>query len=353
MVGGLMTTDLNAYAVILAGGIGSRFWPASTPERPKQVLPLAGPTPLIEETVRRARSLVGAGRVYIVTSDHLASTFDHLGVLDDVVVLREPVARGTAPALAWAAHELESRDPGCTMISMHADHRIDPPEGFAESVGRALELACDGYLTCIAVRPDRPEIGYGYVELGESLGADAHRVRAFVEKPDAARAVQFLEDGDHLWNTGIFVWRCTDLLDQIGKHAPEVPLAPLAEGDVEGFFNGCDSIAIDVAVMERAGRVAVVDARFEWDDVGVWNAIARARGCDARGNTAIGTCRLLDATDNVVWTESRRANLIGVSGLLVVEANGEILVMPRERSASLNEARARLEPELDIDGLAR
>jgi len=344
-----MTTDLNAYAVILAGGIGSRFWPASTPERPKQLLPLAGPTSLIEETVDRARTLVGEGRVCIVTSNRLASTFDRLGVLDGIVVFREPVARGTAPALAWAAHELESRDPGCRMISMHADHRIHPPEGLGASLVRALELADAGHLVCIAARPDRPEVGYGYVELGPPLGSGAHRVEAFVEKPDSATARKFLEGGHHLWNTGIFVWRCADLLDEVGDHAPEVPLGPLDAGDVEGFFAGCESIAIDVAVMERADRVAVVEARFEWDDVGVWNAIARARGSDAAGNTTVGTCRLLDATDNVVWTESTRANLIGVRGLIVVEANGEILVMPRERAASLKEAQARLEATAEAD----
>lgn len=342
-----MTRDLNAYAVILAGGIGSRFWPASTPERPKQLLPLAGPTPLIEETLDRARSLVGADRMFIVTSDHLASRFDALGVLEDVVVLREPRARGTAPALAWAAHELEARDPGCTMISMHADHRISPPEGLGESLLRAVELAADGYLTCIAARPDRPETGYGYLRLGKPLGTDARRVDAFVEKPDAATAERFLEGGDHLWNTGIFVWRCADLLEAVRRHAPEVPLGPLDEGDVEGFFDGCDSIAIDVAVMERASRVAGVEARFEWDDVGVWNAISRGRGTDAAGNTTVGDCRLLDAADNVVWTESTRANLIGVHGLIVIEANGEILVMPRDRAAGLDEDKKRLEAIAD------
>jgi len=283
----------------------------------------------------------------MVTSEHLASTFDRLGVLDGVVVLREPRARGTAPALAWASHEIESRDPGCTMIAMHADHRITPIEGLAGSLTRALDLAADRYLTCIAVRPDRPEVGYGYVELGESLGNGARQVRAFVEKPDADTARRFANDGDHLWNTGIFVWRCVDLLEGIGECAPEVPLDRLETGDVEGFFDRCAAIAIDVAVMERASRVAAVEARFEWDDVGVWNAIARARGSDAAGNTVVGACRMLDAADNVVWTESLRANLIGISGVVVVEANGEILVMPRERAAGLKEDRARLESSPD------
>ncbi|MDH3733600.1 MAG: mannose-1-phosphate guanylyltransferase [Gemmatimonadota bacterium] len=338
-----MTTHLNAHAVILAGGIGSRFWPASTPERPKQLLPLASPRPLIDETLERAAQLFGHGRVSIVTSNQLATAFDRMGVLGGTTVLAEPVARGTAPALAWAAHQLERRDPGAIMVSMHADHRIQPQAGLRDSLARAVELASDGYLVCIGARPDRPETGYGYVQLGESLGDGGHEVGAFVEKPDHDTAVSYLDGGHHLWNTGIFVWRCADLLEAVATHAPEVPLGPLDRADVEGFFEGCESIAIDVAVMERAGRVATVEARFEWDDVGVWDALGRTRESDDAGNTVVGAGRLIDSENNIVWTETTRANVVGVSGLVVVEANGELLVMPRSESARLNEARARLD----------
>lgn len=341
-----MTTYLNAHAVILAGGIGTRFWPASTPQRPKQLLPLASPRPLIQETLARAGSLFGPGRVMVVTSNPLAVAFDRMGVLGGTTVLAEPVARGTAPALAWAAHQLERRDPGAVMVSMHADHRIEPPGALHDSLARAISLAHEGYLVCLGARPDRPETGYGYVRLAEDLGDGGHIVGAFVEKPDPATAVSYLESGDYLWNTGIFVWRCSDLLTAVERHAPEVPLAQLDDANVDGFFRACTPIAVDVAVMERADRVATVEARFEWDDVGVWDALARTRESDASGNTVVGSARVIDSADNVVWTETTRANLVGVSGLVIVESNGELLVMPRSESANLRAARARLD-ELD------
>ena len=346
-----MTTHLTAHAVILAGGVGSRFWPASTPDRPKQLLPLASPRPLIRETLDRAASLFGGDGVLVVTSGALADAFDRMGALGDTEVLAEPMARGTAPALAWAAHRLEARAPGTVMVSMHADHRIAPLDGLRESLARAIALAEDGWLVCIGARPDRAETGYGYVRLGDDLGDGGFAVDSFVEKPDPATAAAYVEDGRHLWNTGIFVWRCSDLLAAIANVAPELTLEPLGRADVEGFFAASPSIAIDVAVMERADRVATVDARFAWDDVGVWDAIGRTRESDDAGNVVVGAARLDDASDNIVWTESTRANVVGVSGLVVVEANGEILVMPRGESANLREIRARLE-ESGRDGRA-
>lgn len=338
-----MTTQLNAHAVILAGGIGTRFWPASTPRRPKQLLPLAGPHPLIEETLRRATELLGAGRVRVVTSPVLADAFEAMGALGEVGVMREPRARGTGPALAWAARELEREDPGCTMISMHADHRIEPPAGLRDTLVRAVGLAAGGRLVCLGVRPDRPETGYGYVALGDPLGDGGYEVERFVEKPAEETAAAYLAGGRHLWNTGIFIWRCADLLAALREFAPEIPLETLESGGPAVFFDACDTIAIDVAVMERAANVATVEARFEWDDVGVWDALARTRETDARGNAIVGRARMLDAADNIVWTESVRANLIGVSDLVVVEANGELLVMPRSRAARLKEDRAALD----------
>lgn len=336
-------TTLDAHTVILAGGIGSRFWPASTPARPKQLLPLAGPRPLIEDTLRRARRLVGSARVMVVTSQHLAAAFSDLPGAAGVTFLREPRARGTAPALAWAAHELAGRDPDAAMISLHADHLIEPEEGLTRTLDRALGVASRGYLVCVGAPPDRAEPGYGYVRTGTALTGKAFEVESFVEKPDRETAARYLEDGRYLWNTGIFVWRVRDLLAAVAEHAPEVPLACLEAGDVEAFFERAETVAIDVAVMERADRVATVEAEFAWDDVGVWDALARTRGTDPQGNAVVGSARLLDARDNIVWTESVRANLVGVSDLVVVEANGELLVMPRSLAPRLGDLQIRLD----------
>jgi len=333
-----MSAHLNAYAAILAGGVGSRFWPASTPERPKQLLPLAGPTPLIDETLDRAVRLVGADRVRVVASGRFVELMRDSLTTHGVAPLAEPMARGTGPALAWAAYEIEREAPGTVMISMHSDHRIVPLEGLRETLAEAVARANDGYLCCIGVRPTRPETGYGHVQLGGPLGEGSFKVLRFVEKPDYDDAVRYQQSGEHLWNSGIFIWRPADLLDAIREHSPEMRDAlPLLEaGDVNGFFETVQPVAIDDAVMERAQRVATVEARFEWDDLGVWGSVARSRGTDEAKNAVVGSARLLEAHNNIVWTENTRATLIGVSDLVVVEANGELLVMPRERASELN-----------------
>jgi len=240
---------------------------------------------------------------------------------------------------------------------MHADHRISPFEGLRNTLEEAVERAREGYLCCVGVRPNRPETGYGYVEIAEALGPASYKVRQFVEKPDAATARSYVDSGRFLWNSGIFIWRCRDLLAAVEAHARELDAALpyLARGDVPGFFEHAEPVAIDVGVMERAGRVATVEARFEWDDLGVWPAVARSRGTDELGNARVGRVRTLDARGNIIWTETVRANLIGVSDLLVVEANGELLVMPRTRAGELKALVAELEtarrdPEPEASG---
>lgn len=329
---------LEAYCAILAGGIGRRFWPASTPSRPKQLLPLAGQGPLIDDTLARAVALVGRPRVRVVASERLVELMRPNLRAAGVQALIEPQPRGTGPALIWAASEIERTRPGALMISMHADHRIEPAEALRDTIQPAVEAAREGYLCCIGVRPDRPETGFGYVETGRDTASGAREVRRFVEKPDPATARSWLEAGRFLWNSGIFVWRAADLLETARRCAHELEDAwpALERGDSEDFFARAEPVAIDVCVMERADRVATVEARFAWDDLGVWSALARSKGVDEDGNAAVGPARLLDATDNVVWTESRRATVIGVSGLVIVEANGEILVMPRDEATRLD-----------------
>lgn len=329
---------LEAYCAVLAGGIGRRFWPASTPARPKQLLPLAGPDPLIDDTLARAVALVGAPRVRVVAAERLVELMRPNLDAAGVDALIEPKARGTGPALVWAAAEIERAQPGSLMISMHADHRIEPAGALVETLQPALEAALEGYLCCVGVRPDRAETGFGYLETGRETASGAREVRRFVEKPDAATAREYLKSGRFLWNSGIFVWRAADLLEAARNCARELAGAwpALERGDAEAFFARVQPVAIDVCVMERAERVAAVEARFAWDDLGVWSALLRSRELDEAGNASVGSTRLIDAADNVVWTESRRATVIGVSDLVIVEANGELLVMPREEAAELD-----------------
>lgn len=326
------------WAVVLAGGVGRRFWPASTPDRPKQLLPLGGERPLLLDAVERARAVSGERVRIVAGEDVLRAATPLIPDLPPSCLLREPEARGTGPALAWAAHEIAASDPGAAMISMHADHVIEPRGEFIRTAERAVAAAREGgRLYCIGVRPDRPETGYGYVELGAERSPGVFEARRFVEKPGRETAARYVDSGRYMWNTGIFVWRAADLLAAIRRHTPEIaPALPLLDaGDVEGFFRRVEPVSIDVGVMERAEAVGVVEATFRWDDVGVWSALARTRGTDPAGNTVVGPARLVDASENIVWAEGGRVTLFGVEGLVVVRTEDETLVMPRERAGEL------------------
>mgnify|MGYP001819805164 CR=1 FL=1 len=330
------------FAVVLAGGIGSRFWPASTPDRPKQLLALAGDAPLIVETVRRAESLVPPERVRLLTGRDLVAPFQ--SVLPDYPDERfwvEPEARGTGPALAWAAARIESEAPGAMMISLHADHLIRPVSEFAQTIDRALDAAATrGSLVCLGVTPTRPESGYGYIEVGETVGDGLHAVSKFVEKPDADTAGVYVESGRHLWNTGIFVWRAADFLAAVEHCCEEIaPALPvLARDGVESFFADVPHISVDVGVLERATNVDTAVATFEWDDVGTWEALARTNRGDAGGNVALGRTSVIEGSGNIDWSDSGRVVLFGVDDQVVVRSGEEILVMRRDLAPQHNRA---------------
>lgn len=348
----------GTIAVVLAGGIGSRFWPASRPSRPKQLLPLAGEQPLIVDTVRRAERLVGAGNVRLLTGAELVAPFR--SVLPEYPADRfwvEPVARSTGPVLAWAATRIAEEDPEAVMISLHADHLIRPYGAFEATVARAVEAARDRHaLVCLGIQPDRPETGYGYVELGDATAPGVHAVRRFVEKPDRETAVGYLASGRHLWNSGIFVWRAIDFVDAVRRLAPEIaPALPALEAGgagVEAFFDAVQPVSVDVGVLERADDVEVAVADFEWDDVGTWAALARTRDADADGNVVAGDAALIDATGNVVWSEGGRVVLFGVDDLVVVRSGDETLVTRRDLAPDLKRALAELERRAAADRTA-
>jgi mannose-1-phosphate guanylyltransferase len=338
----------HAWVTILAGGIGSRFWPASTPTHPKQLLALTSPRPLIVETVERARGLVPDARIRILAGEHLVAPFrEVLPGLDADAFFVEPEARGTAPVLAWAAHELHRLDPEAVLISLHADHLIRPEAAFLELMRRACLLAArKSCLVTVGAVPDRPETGYGYIQPGPALDEDfpdAHRVEAFHEKPDARTAKAYLRRG-YLWNTGIFVWSAATFLDEIREHAPAIaePLARLDDGDVAGFFRACPRVSVDVAVLERSHRVATLPCTFSWDDVGSWEALGRTHDTDGRGNVTVGEATLVDASDNVIYAEGAPVVLFGVEGLVVVRTPDVTLVTRRDRSHDLKALLAEL-----------
>jgi len=347
--------DRHLWTVILAGGVGSRFWPASTPSHPKQLLPLAGPRPLIRETVERILPLVPQERLRILTGRHLADPIcAALPELEPGNLFLEPRAAGTAPVLAWAAAEIERRDPDAVMISLHADHVIDPADAFRDRLRLAAELAVrDRRLFTLGAQPDRPEIGYGYIRVGEVIETGgpenaAHIVEAFVEKPDRATATRYLEEGGYLWNTGLFVWRVADLLDQLERFTPELSslLPILREGGTEEFFRQAPTLSIDNGLLERSDRVGVVTANFHWDDVGAWDAVYRTHPRDENGNVSIGEVYSLDARGCALYADDGPLVAFGVEDLVIVRASGVTFVAHRDRVSELKDLLATLPEEL-------
>ena len=353
-------TDPHLRVVILAGGAGTRFWPASTPARPKQFLPLVSGRPLVADTVSRALELVPVDLLRIVAGRHLESLLTSaLPEVPPGSFLWESRPRSTAPALTWATWRAWRSDPHAVIVSLHSDHVIRPAAAFRSLVARAVRIAArrDVLLT-VGAQPDRPDTGYGYLQPGDVLdgsGAEGtgelpRRVLCFHEKPDARRAADYIRRG-FLWNTGIFVWRASVFLTELRTHAPDIAaLIPLLEaGDVDGFFRRVPAVSVDEAVLERSRRCAMLPAPFYWDDVGSWEALARTRRPDASGNTAAGDVVLVDSGDNIVYSEGRPVVLFGVTDLVVVAADDATMVTTREHSRELKRLVERLPPSSDAE----
>lgn len=327
----------ETWVVVLAGGTGTRLWPASRPERPKQLLPLGEDRrPLVARAVERAFRVAGRERVRLIANRSLMSLIrEAVPELEDRHLLVEPAARGTGPALTWAAHRVARENPDAVMLSFHADHLISPPEAFDRTAERTAAAARGGgRLFCIGVRPTRPETGYGYVLLGPPLDDDVYEVEEFVEKPTRHWARRYVDSGEYLWNTGLFAWRAGDFLEVVRDRAPELApgLEALDRDDVDDFFETVDPVSVDVAVMERAPSVGVVEADFAWDDLGVWTAVARTIEADAADNALVGDVEAVEARDNMAWSEDGRIVLFGVEGLVVVRSGGQTLVTTREEA---------------------
>ena len=329
---------MKRWAVVLAGGVGSRFWPMSTPARPKQLLPLITDEPLLVATLRRLRALAPFDRTLILTNATLADAIAELvPELPRENIIAEPSPAGTAAALAWAAAEIVRRgEHDAVMVCVHADWAIGDEAEFRRSLSDAADLA-DRHrsLVTVGIVPVRPDPGFGYIQPGDVVDAGARRVARFVEKPKRPEAERMVRDG-YLWNSGIFVWRADDFLKEVRTHTPEVaPALESSGGSIEAFFGAVTPVSVDVGVLERSARVMVLPGDFGWDDVGTWAALQRVRALDAAGNAAHGDVHVLDAKHNVVHAESNTVVLHGVEGLVVVTAPGLTLVTTVDRAADL------------------
>ena len=337
------------WNVVLAGGVGSRFWPLSTPQRPKQLLPLISSTPMLRETIDRLLPLAPLHRTLVLTNASLRDAV--LAMEPDLPaenVIAEPKPAGTCAALAWAAQTIAARTGAeSVMVCVHADWAIDDVPGFRASLTEASALAAREHaLVTVGIVPTRPDPGFGYIQPGDVVQGEVRRVARFVEKPDRARAAEMIRDG-YLWNSGIFAWRVGDFLNEIRAHTPEVqPALDAAGDDLKHFFAHVGAVAVDVGVLERSDRVLVVPGQFGWDDVGTWAALHRVRAQDGDGNAANGSTFLLQSHGNVVHADHGTVVMYGVNDLVVVARHGLVMVTTREKATDLKTLLDALPPEL-------
>ena len=336
-------------AVIMAGGSGTRFWPVSTPERPKQFLRLASDDEsLLQQAVGRIAPLVGEDGLLVATTAGLVdATRSECPTVPEGNVVGEPHRRNTLGALVWATAVLQARHGDSwreiSLAVVTADHMISPAEGFRSTVERALGVAEErGSLVTIGIAPDRPATEYGYVETGAEIGGGAWEVARFTEKPDASTARQFVDSEVHLWNSGMFFWTLESFCDELAKTAPdakatldEIAVALRAGDDSKAaeLFASLTNVSVDYALMERSENVAVVKAEFDWDDLGSWDALARSLPSDEHGNVAHGAARIVESEGCVVYNCSDRisVSVLGMDDAVVVVTDGEVLVCPRSR----------------------
>ena len=343
---------MNRWGVVLAGGTGSRFWPLSTPSRPKQLLALIDGRPLVVNTVERFAPIVDVERILILTSESLVAPIRALlPALPSENVIAEPKPAGTAAALTWAAIEIGKRtgdSHNSVMLSVHADWAIGDAAGFRERLTRAANAAeTHQALITVGVVPSRPDPGFGYIEPGELVDDQLRKVNRFIEKPGREQAERLVQAGC-LWNSGIFVWRVGDFLEEVFNLTPEVSVA-LSDhsNDRVGFFAAVQSVSVDVGVLERSARVMVLPGDFGWDDVGTWSALRRVRQLDGDGNASSGPVYAVDSSGNVVHAaDGVDVVLYGVEDLVVVAQRDLTLVTSTDRAADLKELLAHLPPSV-------
>jgi len=354
--------ERHAYAVIIAGGKGTRFWPLSRPQHPKQLLKILSGKSLIRETVDRTVPLFGSRNTLVVTvAEHYHAVRREIPVLPERNFIVEPQGNNTAPCIGLAALEVAARDPDAVMAILPADHWVPDPGSFSHALRGALRLARSaGSLVTIGIRPSYPETGYGYILKGKRFkgpgGVPCYRVNGFKEKPTRQRAALLVRRGS-LWNSGMFVWKASTILEMLRRFSPPIarsleriqtamrdkglanPSASL-RAVVRREYRKMPNISIDYAVLEKAGaagRLLALEGRFGWSDVGSWAAAHRMLPHDGKGNAGLGKWLGFKSKDCLVYSRDRLVALLGVQGLVVVDTEDALLIAAMERSQEVRE----------------
>lgn len=345
------------YAVVMAGGRGERFWPLSTTDVPKPFIPLPGPATLIQDTVQRLHGLISAENVLISIGEaHLNIARAQLPQIPPENFIVEPIGRDTAACLGFCALHIEKRDPDAVMLALPSDHFVGNEEQYRNTLKSGFENLEGASGVVFGITPARAETGYGYI-LAEkpAIPADAWPVVRFVEKPDAATASEYLKSGNYFWNSGIFLWRNRKLLELFERHMPETYTGlnrlrgllghEAKQAEILQVFSILPRISIDFGILEKTTGLRLVPAEFMWDDIGNWAALERVLPTDAKGNISVGSHVALESENCILYSDAGNIGAFGVSDLIIVQANGKVLVCPKDRASDLKRLVTALGPE--------
>jgi len=339
------------YAIVLAGGSGTRLWPLSRTLLPKQLLALNGENTLLQDTMSRVSAVAGPGRVWVVTNEeHVFEVRSQIRALDPALenrALAEPLARNTLPAIMLALDKIVADDPAAVAAVFPADHQIKNVPGWTSAVEKAKALAAEGWFVTFGVTPQKPETGYGYIHRGGSLGEGAYEVEGFIEKPDLRTAENLLKSGDYYWNSGMFVFRADMFLDAVRHYAPEIwewwearETAPLADN-----YGDLPDLSVDYGVVERLDRIAMVEASFDWDDLGSWEALFRLGEKDASGCVTKGDVLALDCENSLFISQGGKLAVTGLSDMIVIQTRDATLACPLSKVQSVKDVVGALKKE--------
>lgn len=337
----------NTHVVIMAGGIGSRFWPLSTPEFPKQFIDILGcGRTLIQLTIDRFKGLCPDKNFWVVTNaSYVDIVKEQLPQIPHSHILAEPAARNTAPCIAWACWSIRKENPNANVVVTPADAVVMNSEEFRRVIGNALEFTKESdAIVTIGIKPSRPETGYGYVETAEQATGEICKVKEFKEKPNFETAQEYLRNGNYLWNAGIFVWNVNTIVDSITKYKPNIAKdmdAIETTGNVKEIFPQCEKISIDFAVMEPAskdGKVFTHPADFGWSDLGNWASLHDKLEKDTANNAKVGNVLMYECENCVVHiADEKKVVLQGLDGYIVSEKGGQLLVCKRSEEQRIKE----------------